>query len=97
MKRKLSSLLLFAAMLFAAQGNIMAANTKTTITQVTTTVTLSDDVDYIITGDAPFAGDGLINITNTEHAVLILQNIKPSKASSWLKYIQIFQTTYRVF
>ena len=59
MKRKLSSLLLFAAMLFAAQGNIMAANTKTTITQVTTTVTLSDDVDYIITGDAPFAGDGL--------------------------------------
>ena len=89
MKRKLSSLLLFAAMLFAAQGNIMAANTKTTITQVTTTVTLGDDVDYIITGDAPFAGDGLINITNTEHAVLILQNIKPSKASSWLKYIQI--------
>lgn len=89
MKRKLSSLLLFAAMLFAAQGNIMAANTKTTITQVTTTVALSDDVDYIITGDAPFAGDGLINITNTEHAVLILQNIKPSKASSWLKYIQI--------
>ena len=89
MKRKLSSLLLFAAMLFAAQGNIMAANTKTTITQVTTTVTLSDDVDYIITGDAPFAGDGLINIANTEHAVLILQNIKPSKASSWLKYIQI--------
>lgn len=76
-------------MLFAAQGNIMAANTKTTITQVTTTVALSDDVDYIITGDAPFAGDGLINITNTEHAVLILQNIKPSKASSWLKYIQI--------
>ena len=67
----------------------MAANTKTTITQVTTTVTLSDDVDYIITGDAPFAGDGLITITNTEHAVLILQNIKPSKASSWLKYIQI--------
>lgn len=89
MKRKLSSLLLFAAMLFATQGNIMAANTKTTITQVTTTVTLSDDVDYIITGDAPFAGDGLINITNTEHAVLILQNIKPSKASSWLKYVQI--------
>lgn len=89
MKRKLSSLLLFAALLLASQGNIMAANTKTTITQVTTAVTLSDDVDYIITGDAPFADDGLINITNTEHAVLILQNIKPSKASSWLKYIQI--------
>ena len=89
MKRKLSSLLLFAALLLAGQGNVLAVNTKTTVSQVTTTVTLSDDVDYIITGDAPFAGDGLINITNTEHAVLILQNIKPSKASSWLKYIQI--------
>lgn len=89
MKRKLSSLLLFAALLLAGQGNVLAVNTKTTVSQVTTAVTLSDDVDYIITGDAPFAGDGLINITNTEHAVLILQNIKPSKASSWLKYIQI--------
>ena len=89
MKRKLSSLLLFAALLLAGQGNVLAANTKTTVSQVTTAVTLSDDVDYVITGDAPFAGDGLINITNTEHAVLILQNIKPSKASSWLKYIQI--------
>ena len=89
MKRKLSSLLLFAALLLAGQGNVLAVNTKTTVSQVTTAVTLSDDVDYVITGDAPFAGDGLINITNTEHAVLILQNIKPSKASSWLKYVQI--------
>lgn len=89
MKRKLSSLLLFAALLLAGQGNVLAANTKTTVSQVTTAVTLSDDVDYVITGETPFAGDGLLNITNTEHAVLILQNIKPSKASSWLKYIQI--------
>lgn len=89
MKRKLSSLLLFAAMLFAAQGNVMAVNTKTTVSQVTTAVTLSDDVDYVITGETPFAGDGLLNITNTEHAVLILENIKPSKVTSWLKYVQI--------
>ena len=81
MKRKLSSLLLLFALLLVGQGNMMAANTKTTVSQVTTTVTLSDDVDYIITGDTPFAGDGLVNITNTEHAVLILQNIKPSKVS----------------
>lgn len=89
MKRKLSSLLLLFALLLVGQGNMMAANTKTTVSQVTTTVTLSDDVDYIITGDTPFAGDGLVNITNTEHAVLILQNIKPSKVSAWLKNIQI--------
>ena len=56
---------------------------------MTTTVTLSDDVDYIITGATPFADDGIVNIANTDHAVLILSNIKPSKASTWLKYIQI--------
>lgn len=89
MKRNLSSLLLFAALLLANHGNMMAANTKTTVSQVTTAVTLSDDVDYIITGETPFAGDGLLNITNTEHAVLILQNIKPSKVSTWLNNIQI--------
>lgn len=89
MKRKLSSLLLFAALLLAGQGNVLAVNTKTTVSQVTTAVTLSDDVDYIITGETPFAGDGLLNITNTEHAVLILENIKPSKVTSWLKYVQI--------
>ncbi|UKK57729.1 glycosyl hydrolase [Prevotella communis] len=89
MKRKLSSLLLFAALLLAGQGNVLAVNTKTTVSQVTTAVTLSDDVDYVITGETPFAGDGLLNITNTEHAVLILENIKPSKVTSWLKYVQI--------
>ena len=89
MKRKLSSLLLFAALLLAGQGNVLAVNTKTTVSQVTSAVTLSDDVDYVITGETPFAGDGLLNITNTEHAVLILENIKPSKVSSWLKYVQI--------
>lgn len=89
MKRKLSSLLLFAALFLAGQGNVLAVNTKTTVSQVTTAVTLSDDVDYVITGETPFAGDGLLNITNTEHAVLILENIKPSKVSSWLKYVQI--------
>ena len=44
MKRKLSSLLLFAALLLAGQGNVLAVNTKTTVSQVTTAVTLSDDV-----------------------------------------------------
>lgn len=75
-------------MVFALQSR--AANTKTTVSQVTSAVTLSDDLDYIITSSTPFTGDGIVNITNTEHAVIILDAVKPSKAiSSWLKYIQI--------
>ena len=69
---------------------VWAANTKTTVEQVTTTVTVSEDVDYIITGATPFTSEGLVNITNTEHAVIILEAVKPSKAiSSWLKNIKI--------
>lgn len=68
-----------------------AVNTKTTVEQVTSTVTLSTDVDYIITSATPFSGtDAIVNITNTDHAVLILDAVRPSKAiSSWLKYVQI--------
>lgn len=89
MTKRFSAILTLIAVLALCQISMMAANTKTTVSQVSTTVTLSDDVDYIITGSTPFTGDGLVNITNTDHAVLILANIKPSKIATWLKYIQI--------
>lgn len=68
-----------------------AVNTKTTVEQVTSSVTLSADVDYIITSSTPFAGDdAIVNITNTDHAVLILDAIKPSVAiANWLEYVQV--------
>ncbi len=67
----------------------MAANRKTSVTQVADTVTLSTDVDYLITGATPFKEDGLVNIENTEHAVLILAQVKPSAVSTWLSNVQI--------
>ena len=72
----------FAAVLIALLpiGSAMAANTKTSVSQVTKTVALTDDVDYIITGETPFSGTGLVDIKNTDHAVLILSNVKPSAA-----------------
>jgi len=70
---------------------LLMANTKTTVTQVSTAITVSDDVDYIITSETPFVEGGSINITNLEHAVIIVQNVRPSAfISSWLgKYVQI--------
>ncbi len=72
-------------------GESWAANTIKTVEQVSSVVTLSDDIDYVITSTTPFTNGGVVNITNTEHAVIILQNIRPSAAiSSWLgKYVQI--------
>lgn len=83
MKRTRLHFLLIACMLLAAT-QLFAANTKTTVKQVTTTVSLSTDVDYIISDATPFGESGVVNIVNTEHAVLILQAVKPSAAVNLL-------------
>ncbi|MBQ6750903.1 MAG: hypothetical protein IJR02_09110 [Bacteroidaceae bacterium] len=67
-----------------------AANEKKTVSQVTDAVQLTTDVDYIVTGTTPFATTGSVDIANTEHAVLIISSIKPSKVlTSWMNYIYI--------
>ena len=66
-----------------------ARNTVTRVEQVSTEVTLTDDVDYVITSATPFTGDGLINIVNTDHAVVIIENVKPSAVISGELYKKI--------
>ncbi len=68
---------------------MQAKNISTTVTQVSQAVTLDTDVDYHITSATPFTDAGSINITNTEHAVVIMDAIRPSDASSYLSYIKI--------
>ena len=70
--------------------SMMAANKKTTVSKVSELVTLTEDVDYQISSTTPFTDDGVVNIENTEHAVVILAQVKPSEAiSKWLSKIQI--------
>ncbi|GAB1414671.1 hypothetical protein MASR2M117_00770 [Paludibacter sp.] len=67
-----------------------AVNVKTTVNQVTNAVSITTDVDYIITNDTPFTETGSVDIVNTEHAVVIITKIKPSKViTNWLKYVSI--------
>lgn len=67
-----------------------AANEKTTVKQVTDAITLTTDVDYIITDTTPFATSGSVNIEDTDHAVVIIKNIKPSLViKNWLSHIYI--------
>ncbi len=83
-----SKLIFFLSLLFSVGA--WADNTTTTVTQVTDAVDLTDDVDYVITDTDPFGTVGSVNIVNTEHAVVILQNIKPSKViSDYLDHIYI--------
>ena len=68
----------------------MMANTTTTVEQVTGSVNLTNDVDYVINSTIPFTSSGSVNIANTDHAALIIKNIKPSVViNRWLKYVTI--------
>ena len=68
----------------------IAANLQISVTKVSTSVTISENVDYQITDATPFTEEGLVNIVNTEHAVLIMTKVKPSVAiSQWLSKVQI--------
>ena len=78
--------ILTVALLWSALSVLWAANTTTSVTQVTSEVTVSDNVDYVITSTTPFTGSGKVDITNIEHAVVIIENIKPSLViKNWLK------------
>lgn len=67
-----------------------AANEIQSIDQVTSSVSLTTDIDYTITSAEPFATSGSIDIVNTDHAVIIFSNVRPSKVvSSWLSHVYI--------
>ena len=72
------------AMLILSLAQGRADNQKTTVEKVSTTVDLTDDVDYIVTSATPFTDEGIVNIQNTDHAVLILEGVKPSAAVNLL-------------
>ncbi len=81
---------LLTALLTVLGLPIAADNVKTTVSQVTTNVTLTNDVDYHITSTTPFTTTGSINIENTDHAVVIFDNLLPSEvASGQLAFVKI--------
>ena len=67
------------------------AREKTTVQQVSNSVTINDALDYHITGSIPFATSGSVDINNKD-AVIILDNfIKPSVfRTSYLSHVYIF-------
>lgn len=84
MKNKTKAITTTLIFLLFLCNHCMAGNTKTTVSQVSTFVTLNADVDFVVNGDDPFCDSGLVDIVNTTHAVLIIERIKPSKVISSL-------------
>lgn len=90
MNKYLNKLRTILFLLFGLSVGEISANQEISVTKVSTTVTISENVDYLITGTTPFAEEGRVNIVNTEHAVLIMTKVKPSVAiDQWLSKVQI--------
>ncbi len=78
-----------ALSLLAACLPTLADNTTQTVEQVTNAVTLDKDVDYHITSTTPFTATGSINLTDTAHAVIIFDALKPSLVLKQLAFVSI--------
>ena len=76
--KQLSKFLMVAVLLLMGLPVNTLAKTTTKV-KVTEPVSVTEDVDYVISGATPFDGDGVVDLVNTEHAVLIVQQLKPSE------------------
>ena len=88
-KDNIKRLFVFLVCIVFAVSSMTAANVIRTLNQITSNENLDTDVDLVITGDIPFAPGIMVNITDTDHAVIILKALKPSGALNQLSHIQI--------
>ncbi len=92
MKRKIFPVLkgMVLSLMLLASLSVSAANTTKSVEQVTDTIALDTDVNFFITGTSPFGtSNGVVDIVNTEHAVLIMTKVKPSVAVRLLSHVKI--------
>ena len=90
MKQRIMTSIVALMLLMGLPLTIDAANTKKSTAQVKEAVTITENWDYVVTGATPFADEGSVDIVNTDHAVLILERVKPSEAIKLLaKYVKI--------
>lgn len=82
--------IIFLVLLIAVSClHVLAGNKTVTVSQVTSAVSLTEAVDYIITGSEPFSTAGSIDIVHSD-AVVIFTALKPSEVKSdWRSYITL--------
>ena len=69
-RRAIAGSMMLLATAFSVYGN-----TTETVDQAKGTVSLTADVDYVITSATPFASGAVVDIVNTEIATIILKAV----------------------
>ena len=78
------------AVILTVSISAQAANDKKSVDQVNEAITITTATDYMVTSSTPFGENGVVNIENTDKAVLILTSVKPSAAQKLLSaHVQI--------
>lgn len=70
--------ILVALLMLPVFSALMMANGIVTVSQVSGTVSITTNVDYVVTSTDPFADGAILDIVNIENAVAIFPNVKPS-------------------
>ena len=69
--------------------NVEAANKTLTKVKVTELLTVTEDLDVVVSGATPFTEEGVVDLVNTEHAVLIVSQKKPSEMLELMSHVKI--------
>ena len=77
----------FLLALLLMASSLSFGNTVQTVTQVTSSVTIDDGIDYVVTSKTPFTASGEVNINGT--STLILKNVIPSDALKLMSHIKV--------
>jgi len=85
------SITLMAAVVLAMGWplNMEAANKNKTVTSVRELMTVTEDLNVIVNGATPFTEEGVVDLVNTEHAVLIVAQKKPSEMLELMSHVKI--------
>lgn len=91
MKQLSITLMMAVALIVGVPVSSIAANTSKSyfVTLKDTTIKITGDWDYKLTHSTPFGDNGYVDIVNTEHAVLIIEKVKPSAMLKLLSHVKI--------
>ena len=89
MKRLSITLMAAVVLVMGWSLNMEAANKNKTVTSVRELMTVTEDLNVIVNGATPFTEEGVVDLVNTEHAVLIVAQKKPSEMLELMSHVKI--------
>lgn len=90
MKQLMTTLMTAVAVIVGLPVHSVANTSRSwPLTVKDTTIAVTGDWDYALKSATPFGDNGIVDIVNTEHAVLIIEKVRPSEVLKLLSHVKI--------